>query len=59
MLVAVTETGERVVAARYKSAHELRSKYPLEKLLCPLCKQAVFPVREKGSFGILFINTSV
>lgn len=58
MLVAVDEAGERVVAARYRSAHELRSKYPLGSLRCPLCKQGVFP-REREGFARHFVHQRV
>lgn len=55
MLVAVDEAGERIVAARYKSAHDLRSKYPLGSLRCPLCQQSVFP-REREGFVRHFVH---
>lgn len=42
------ETQEKVVAARHKSGHELRSKYPLGRLICPFCDETVFPRERKG-----------
>ncbi|MCY6494312.1 competence protein CoiA family protein [Leptolyngbya sp. GGD] len=38
--------------------HELRSKYPLGSLRCPLCKQGVFP-REREGFARHFVDQRV
>lgn len=55
MLVAVNQEGERITAAHHKSAHEIRSKYPIGSLQCPFCKQAVFS-RERKGFVLHFVH---
>ncbi|MBD2054811.1 glutathione peroxidase [Oculatella sp. FACHB-28] len=55
MLVAIKQTGERVRADTYKTAHEIRLKYPLGSLLCPLCKGGVFARGRKG-FVLHFVH---
>jgi competence CoiA-like predicted nuclease len=56
MLIAKYKiTGERVKAAYYKSAHELRSKYSLGDLVCPYCEGVMFP-RYREGFILHFVH---
>lgn len=48
-------TGNRVVAAYHKSAHELRSKYPSGDLVCPYCQGVMFPGQREG-FVLHFVH---
>ncbi|MEL7503702.1 MAG: competence protein CoiA family protein [Cyanobacteria bacterium J06554_6] len=58
MLTALNkDTNKKVVAARHKSAHELRKKYPLGSLVCPYCHEVLFP-RAREGFILHFVHRS-
>ncbi len=55
MLIALDKDGNQVKAAMYKSAHEIRSHYPLGSLRCRFCEQTLFP-RERKGFILHFVH---
>jgi competence CoiA-like predicted nuclease len=56
MLIAKHKiTGERIVAARHESAHELRSKYSFGDLVCLHCEGVMFP-RSREGFVLHFVH---
>jgi competence CoiA-like predicted nuclease len=57
MLVSLHKnSGERVKAISYDTAHAIRSKFPLGELVCPFCDQKVF-VRERKGFVLHFVHS--
>ncbi|AFY93081.1 competence protein CoiA [Chamaesiphon minutus] len=56
MLVAIDKkSAERIKAVGYKTAHAIRSKFPLGELVCPFCDEIVFP-RERQGFVLHFVH---
>jgi competence CoiA-like predicted nuclease len=57
MLVAIHKnSGDRVQASDYDTAHAIRSKFPLGELICPFCEQMVF-VRDRPGFVLHFAHS--